>query len=389
MRILFTFAGGTGHFQPLRSTAAAMATAGHEIAFGAQAAMLPAIAEAGFHGFDTGGATIRAAATRAPLAAVDMAREYRSVSAGYAGRIARQRATAIFDRALSWRPDMLVCDELDFGAMIAAERLSIPYAVMLVIASGQLVRPEQLIEPLNELRAEQGLPRDLTLAMLYRYLVLVPFPDSFREPSYPLPVTAHAFRPATISLLDAAARRPDPNGRPLLYVTLGTIFNVESGDLFKRLLDGLRDLPVDIVATVGPQIDPAELGSQPANIRVERFIEHWELLPHAALVVSHGGSGTVFGALSHGVPLLLLPIGADQPFNADRCEALGVAQVLDPTTATPETIRDAAAALLANTAYRQAAERIRDEIAALPGQSLAIALLTRLARERAPIINRP
>jgi UDP:flavonoid glycosyltransferase YjiC (YdhE family) len=85
-------------------------------------------------------------------------------------------------------------------------------------------------------------------------------------------------------------------GRPLVYVTLGTIFNTESGDLLARILAGARELPVDVVATVGRSLDPAELGPQPANVRVERFAPQAELLPRCAVAVTHAGSGSVAGA---------------------------------------------------------------------------------------------
>ena len=55
------------------------------------------------------------------------------------------------------------------------------------------------------------------------------------------------------------------------------------------------------------------LGAQPAHVRAERFVPQSEELPHCDLVISHGGSGSVLGALAHGLPQLLLPLGADQP----------------------------------------------------------------------------
>ena len=92
MRLLFTFAGGVGHFLPLLPLAHALAAEGHDVAFGAQAAMLPTVKQAGFEAFDTGGRTIRDVELREPLLELDMEREYRVVREGYAGRVARQRA---------------------------------------------------------------------------------------------------------------------------------------------------------------------------------------------------------------------------------------------------------------------------------------------------------
>jgi MGT family glycosyltransferase len=249
---------------------------------------------------------------------------------------------------------------------------------VLVIAAGLLARRELIAEPLNALRAEHGLPPDPDLAMLSRYLVFAPFPPSLRDPAFPLPATAHALRPFA---LEAPSKTADPLQVPTVYFTLGTVFNLESGDLFGRVLAGLRDLPIDVVVTVGREIDPLEFGPQPANVRVERYIPQSELLPLCSLVVSHAGSGSVIGALAHGLPLVLIPMGADQPHNAARCAQLGVAQVLDAVEATPDTVREAVTTVLADPAYRHAAERIRDEFAALPDTAHAVTLLERLVAE--------
>jgi UDP:flavonoid glycosyltransferase YjiC (YdhE family) len=105
------------------------------------------------------------------------------------------------------------------------------------------------------------------------------------------------------------------------------------------------------------------------------------------MVVSHGGSGSVMGALAHGLPMVVIPMGADQPLNAARCEVLGVARVLDAVEATPQTVRAAVSTVLEDLAYRRAAERMRDEIAALPGPAHAVMLLERLAAEQRPLVS--
>ncbi len=89
--------------------------------------------------------------------------------------------------------------------------------------------------------------------------------------------------------------------------------------------------------------------------------------------------------MAHGVPLVVIPMGADQPLNAKRCEELGVARVLDPVTATPELVREAVSAVLSDPGYRAAARRVANEIATLPGPAYAVTLLERLARERRPV----
>ena len=385
MRLLFTFAGGNGHFEPLAPIARAARQAGHAVVFAAQPAMQAPVEAAGFAMIPTGGATLGSTPERFPLLKLDLEREDRDLRDGFARRLARERSAAILAVCAEWRPDLLVCDEIDFGAMIAAEKLGLPAAKVLVIAAGSFVRPEVVGAALDEVRAEHGLPADPDLSMLSRDLVLSPFPPGYRDPAFPLPATARSLRPITVGPGDAGRLPPWPgrlDDAPLVYFTLGTVFNVESGDLFERVLAGLGTQPVNVMATVGRQLDPAVFGPQPPNIRIERYIPQAALLPLCAAVISHGGSGSVIGALAHGLPMVLLPMGADQPRNAQRCADLGVARALDATEATPELIGAAIAAVLEEPGYRRAAELMRAEIAALPDPEIAVALLERLAGRR-------
>lgn len=364
MRILFTFAGGSGHFEPLVPIARAAQAAGHVVAFVGRPWMVPKVVEQGFTAFPAG-TDAGLTPLRRPLAVTDMQREMRIVGTGFGRRIARERASDLLPLCATWQPDLLVCEEVDFGAMVVAERLRLPYATVLVIAEGSFVRPDLVAPPLNEVRAEYGLPPDLTLAMPSRYLVLAPCPPSYRNPAFPLPSTAYALRPlagdppahgtapAWITHLDDA---------PTVYFTLGTVFNVESGDLFQRVLTGLGELPINLIVTVGRDLDPEGLGPQPANVRIERYIPQELVLPHCSLVVSHGGSGSVIGTLAHGLPMVLIPMGADQPLNTARCVELGVARTLDAMTASPATVRETVSTVLTDPSYRRAAERMRAEI---------------------------
>ncbi len=325
---------------------------------------------------------------RMPLRPLDAAREDEEFRERFARQGAQSRVPHTRVLCGKWQPDVLVCDETDFGSMIAAECLELPYATVLVLAAGSFIRPEVIGEALAALRALNGLVPDPELEMLHRYLVLSPFPPRFRDPLYPLPTTAHSFRPL-MSTADEDLRLAWPSmwhDVPLVYFTLGTVFNLESGDLFTRVLGGLREAPVNVIVTVGHDIDPAEFGPQPAHVHIERYIAQETILPQCSLVVSHGGSGSVSGALAHGWPLVLIPMGADQLLNAARCEQLGVARVLDPIEATPSLVRAAVTDVLENPNYRRTAEGIREEFAALPGPTHAVRLLERLVAEKRPIV---
>jgi MGT family glycosyltransferase len=239
-----------------------------------------------------------------------------------------------------------------------------------------------IAEPLDTLRAEHGLRPDPTLETLSRDVVVAPFPPRFRDPLYPLPTDAAYIGPRP-DHAEAPAAPPwwaDLDGRPLVYVTLGTVFPMESGDLFVRLLAGLAELPVQVVATVGPDLNPAELEPQPPNVRVATWLPHDLVLPRASLAVSHGGSGTVIGAIANGLPQIVTALGADQMLNAARVEALGIGRSLHPVTATPAQIAATADAVLTDPVIAAAVGTLHDEFAALPGPEAVVPKLEALAR---------
>ena len=184
-------------------------------------------------------------------------------------------------------------------------------------------------------------------------------------------------RPATAQLADAEAPAwldalPD---LPLVYVTLGTIYNRDL-DVFRTVIEGLREEPVSVVVTVGRRNDPSALGPQPANVAVHQYIPQATLLPHCQAAVIHGGAGTMLGALAANLPLLFLPQGADQHSNADRVVAAGAARKLLRNEVTAPAVRESVAALLGEPGYRLAAERIGAEIAAMPPPAQALAAIT-------------
>lgn len=366
MRILFTFIGGRGHFDPLVPLAHAAGAAGHHVAVAGSGNQVPAIEAAGFTAFATSEPRPRSQPRpQVRLGPIDPESEERQLREGFARRGGRRHAAAILDIARDWHPDLIVRDEVDFGAAIAAEALGIAYATLLVLAAGTFLRPEIVAEPLHELRAEYGLTPDPELAMLHRHLVLSPFPPTFRDPAAPLPATAFSYRPTTVNRVTRST-----DDTPTVYFTLGTVY--ASTELMSRVIAALRNVEANAIVTVGRSIDPAMFGPQPDHLRIEHFIPQAELLPRADLVVSHAGSGTLMGALAHGLPSILFPMGADQPHNARRCTELGAAVTLDPTTATPDEIRAAVSSVLSSHPHREAAQRIQQEINALPSVEQAV-----------------
>ena len=92
-------------------------------------------------------------------------------------------------------------------------------------------------------------------------------------------------------------------------------------------------------------------------------------MPHTAAMVGHGGSGGTLQALAAGVPVAFLPLFVDGPANAARVAELGAGIMASHATQVLE--------LLDEPAYRAAAERVADEIRALPPIEHAVDVLSR------------
>ena len=385
MRILFTHAGGSGHLMPLIPFARAAMVAGHEVGFIAQERTaryvkdlcFPVVAEVEPPD-DRELAEAFAGADALPTLFERVDQGLRDV---FAGIFARQQIPAVLRACDMWQPNLIVRDEADFGSAIAAELAGIPCVTVLVVAAGSFVRSSLVEEPLNALRSAYGLSPDPKMQTLEGDLTICPFPPSFRDPDFPLPANAVAIRPdvrGAAPTVDLPKRMQDLPDRPVVYFSLGTVYNTIRQDLFGPVIEGLRDLPLRLIVTVGRDVDVNVFGSQPPNVHIEQFIPQYALLPSCDLVISHAGSGSLNGAFAHGLPVIVIPLGADQPYNARRCAQLGVGEVIGDTAVTPDRVQSTVATVLGDHSYREQAERLRDEIAGLPGSGYAVSLFDQL-----------
>ena len=152
---------------------------------------------------------------------------------------------------------------------------------------------------------------------------------------------------------------------PILYVTFGTVFNKDRS-LLSAVVEGVRELAIRVIVTVGPSGDPTSLGVQPSNVHVARYLPQHELLPHCNAVVSHGGSGTFLASLGHGLPQLCLPQAADQFYNAAACVTSGVGSALQPEAVSAIAVRSEVEKLLTERSFQEAARGICLAMANMP-----------------------
>lgn len=152
--------------------------------------------------------------------------------------------------------------------------------------------------------------------------------------------------------------------------------------VLQNILDAAEGMDVELVMTTGPAIDPTGLRT-PANATVHRYIPHGELMPTCSAVVGHGGHGTTFRALAHGLPMLILPMSAltDQRTIGKTVAAARAGKVLRKT-AQPRQIREALDELLRSERYQAAAAALGARIRATDGASAAADQFLRLIDRR-------
>jgi sterol 3beta-glucosyltransferase len=124
------------------------------------------------------------------------------------------------------------------------------------------------------------------------------------------------------------AYRPPPElaafleaGSPPVYVGFGSIVDQEAKAVTRVVVDALAMVGKRGILLGGW----SNLGAEPlppSILRIESAPHDW-LFPRMAVVVHHGGAGTTAAGLRAGVPSVIVPYFADQPFWGRRIAALG------------------------------------------------------------------
>jgi UDP:flavonoid glycosyltransferase YjiC (YdhE family) len=293
---------------------------------------------------------------------------FAAVFARAAGPVMRDDLAPIIERV---RPDVVVRETAELAAAPMAAARGIP--LVTVAFSGVLPEParDQVIDDLRPLWQAEGLD-DPTWADVYGQLYLHPFPESFgQRPDSPVvrPIRPDRGAPSAAPPGWVAALGTD---RPFVYVTAGT----EPPSVtfpWREVLAAVGGLDLDAVATIGPHVDPAALGTVPGNVRVERFVAQADLLARASAVISHGGAGSVLGAAAHGRPQLVVPLFADQWENGVAVDTAGCGIVVGPDRRSVEVLDRLLRTVLASASHWDAATRVANEIAAMP-TATAVAL---------------
>jgi UDP:flavonoid glycosyltransferase YjiC (YdhE family) len=369
--------GGSGHLTPILAAGAALRGLGHDTVILVSPSLTGEIAGAGFDyiaGEDPPRAfvedvwsRVRAGPAEEVMGLID-----RELFADRCTNAMLATARRLRDR---WRPELVIREPCEYASAIAAHEAGLPQAQVGISLAATEWSVLQMVEEILE-GFRPGVTRAIATAPY-----LSPFPRSLDRSPWE---KTRRFRHAVSS----GGKLPawwSVDG-PLVYMTFGSVLGWlrEAPEVYRAGLAAVSALPGRVLLTMGRAVQPAQFADAPENIHVAQWVPQEDVLPHASLVVCHGGSGTTLGALAAGVPLVICPLFADQADNGRIVEQAGAGVVVEPGEAAhgglrrlgPDDVpalRAAITQVLEDPGYRQAAHRVATEIAATPefGETVA------------------
>jgi UDP:flavonoid glycosyltransferase YjiC (YdhE family) len=381
MRILFCSLGSPGFLFPAIGLAAELRSRGHEVAFATAKDAAPYLDHAELRRIPCGDRDASSFQTPHWFHSLAVALQIRHI-----------------DHALArFAPDLMIGQPLTLGPSIVQERTGLPSVVQglathLWPGGGPrqpasalseercLWRHHDMMRHLNEARSLAGL-RALHCSpeaspLLGDLLLLRTIPALHGGPGEPGRVHlvgACLWEPAARdnaleSWLDDTRRR----GAPLVYVQHGRSFG--GPGFWRPLVDAFAGGPLVFAASTG-RMD-CEVGeTSPGRCFLRPHLNQSEVLPHAQLMIGSASSAAVLGALTHGLPCLLIPAGGEQLDLAEQVQRAGAARILAAETLTADSLQEAVLDALGDTDLRLRALSLGRALASQGGFALSAQLL--------------
>lgn len=367
MRVLIVTWDGGGNLPPALGIAREIARRGGDVRFLGNAVQRTAVEAAGFR-FEAyrEGRDYTSSLPRSTVGGV------RDLTGLFADRGVGRDAIA----SVSTEPvDLVVVDCLLWGAIVELSAHNIP-VVSLVHSQAAYFRSNARgpVGIISRLRGTDPLAAERAAA-----LTLVTTRDDIEPPS------ARRSSPQVVHTGFVWQGVPVPShpdeGRPAVLVSFSTTSFPGQARALQNVLDALDGLPLEVVVTTGA-VDPAALRG-PGDARIERRVDHDELLPTTRLVIGHGGHATTARALAHGIPVLVMPMHPlmDQPAIGRALDRLGVGRII-PKSSPAQRIRAAVLALLHDDEVTSRARLLGAEIRERDGAVIAVDELETLAARR-------
>jgi UDP:flavonoid glycosyltransferase YjiC (YdhE family) len=360
MRILFSGTPGYGHLLPLLPLARAFRQQGDEVAFTTGDSFAALFAAEEMTLLPAGPALETLLGEFIQQTGADPSAEVPpELIAEFFGGI---RVDATYGQALtgarSWEPDLIVSEVYDFVGPLLAAELKVPAAVVAIAPPFGPEFDALTAKVVSSRYTDRGLTPSEPRWLLDTWPSLLQA-DSWEEPQRRLALRPEAHRSAG---WQPSGGQAAPKNRPTVLVSFGTLHSAPA--VISPILRELAKQDVDIKTTLGP-FSRADYELDTEKVTFVEFTPLAELLQGVDVLVGNGGAGTTLGALAEGVPLVTVPLAADQFLIAERVAASGAGIALPDGAGNPEKVAEAVADVLSETPYRGEVKKVASHIAGL------------------------
>jgi sterol 3beta-glucosyltransferase len=403
VRILLLTAGSRGDVEPFVALGRRARRDGHDVRLGVTREFVDRVRGAGLDAVPLDG-DYEALVAAQGVSALAALRSYRSTVAPMVAGILRSAARAAVDH----RPDVVVHHPKVLSAPLAAARLDVPHVLCEIVPAVTPTRAFPAagtagvdLGPLNRLTyrataaaaavfagALRDVRRDLGLPRGAR----VPGPARTAVPVSPALLPRPDDWPATVQLTgawtDGPGAEPEPDPELDAFLAAGDVLQVGFGSMAagdplargRAVVAAARQHGYRVLAVTGWGGITLPLGLHGDDVLVRRGVPHASVLPRCAAAVHHGGAGTVHAVVRAGLPSVVVPFLADQPFWGRLLHERGLAAAPVPARRlTADRLGAALASLPDAAAVRAVGARTAQE----DGCGAALALLAEVARPAA------
>jgi len=343
MRALFYSVKGAGHVNPTLPLARGLVERGHEVTYTLTSEWKDRL--------EAIGCRYRNMGTQEQFTTADFnpgAPFFRQLLPAAAAILPR-----LLEEAREARPDVVIFDNAAPWGLAVAEILGVPgiCSVSTLVCDREEARrdhgaPGDRMDTtqraaIDELATKWKLDfSDRDIGLFYGRENLVASCEELNPTYTTLPWKFHFVGPTIKRGGDIGDLATYARGRKRIYVSTGSVIGAKDAldpTFYRTFIDAFGDRDgFELLMSVGAAVD--SFADLPRNVTVRRSVPQLAVLANTDVFISHMGANSMHESLFHGVPLVCMPHGGDQPLNSRRVVEQGAGVLLPRAELSPEAI---------------------------------------------------